>query len=61
MGISEREVRLGRALEWALHLALPQHEVLYPGETWAKDGYVADSVRLAREALAEVAGELHGR
>ena len=52
--LSDREIRLARALEWAMPYAEAEHERSNPGETYAKDGYVADSVRLAREALEEV-------
>jgi hypothetical protein len=57
MPISSREKQLARALAWALPLAEEQHELLYPGETYAKDGYVAGSVHHARETLAEAEGD----
>lgn len=45
--------RVTDALRWAMYYAELGHEQMYPGETYAKDGYVAASVKEARAALAE--------
>lgn len=45
--------RVTDALRWAMYYAELGHETMYPGETYAKDGYVAASVKEARAALAE--------
>lgn len=45
--------RVTDALRWAMYYAELGHEQMYPGETHAKDGYVAASVKEARAALAE--------
>jgi len=50
--------QLLRALLWALPYAEAEHERRYPGETYPKDGYVARSVELAREALAAAGVEV---
>ena len=45
--------RVTDALRWAMYYAELGHEQMYPGETYAKDGYVAASVAQMRSALAE--------
>ena len=45
--------RVTDALRWAIYYAELGHEQMYPGETYAKGGYVAASVKEARAALAE--------
>lgn len=45
--------RVTDALRWAMYYAELGHEAMYPGETYAKGGYVAASVKEARAALAE--------
>lgn len=50
--------RVTDALRWAMYYAELGHEQMYPGETYAKDGYVAASVKEARAALAEAEGYL---
>jgi len=44
-------IDLTNALQWAMPYALKGHEASYPGETYPKDGYVADSVTNAQKTL----------
>lgn len=53
--------RLYEALRWALPWAERGHEAAYPGESYEKDGYVADSVADARAVLKEARAITEGR
>lgn len=46
------KAELYRTLKWAMIYAEKGHEACYPGETYEKDGYVADSMADARAVLA---------